>query len=211
MLNTDDTLCLCGSTSVLYLMWLWDKQWRPVNALLCSVYYKWNKMTDNHTSRYVRTYTKEAVRHHRFGLVAFAQRTHKHARTHLLQPEGTYHPPPGENCLFIIKTTNKCASTWHAILERVKQNKQRCDRETFRRGVGGCWSKSKVRANAAQWLRDAQVITHKIHRRCSQPLWSLQQNNELSVCTEKKHYTGKNKTTQMPSDDNGCVCTTSSV
>lgn len=66
------------------------------------------------------------------------------------------------------------------------------EREMRRQG------KSKVKATAARWLSDAQVNTHKWTFSAFSPLWSFQQNNEISVCTEKKRYTGKQA--QMPNE-----------
>lgn len=125
--------------------------------------------------------------------------TDKYASTHLLQPEGACHPPPGGNCLFIIKTTNKWPSAWHTILEWLNQNthgdtftESKREREMRRQG------KSKVKATAARWLSDAQVNTHKWTFSAFSPLWSFQQNNEISVCTERKRYTEKQA--QMPNE-----------
>lgn len=128
--------------------------------------------------------------------------TDKYASTHLLQPEGARHPPPGGNCLLIIKTTNKWPSAWHTILEWLNQNTHRCDGDTFteskREREMRRQGKSKVKATAARWLSDAQVNTHKWTFSAFSPLWSFQQNNEISVCTERKRYTEKQA--QMPNE-----------
>lgn len=109
---------------------------------------------------------------------------------------------PGGNCLFIIKTTNKWPSAWHTILEWLNQNTHRCDGDTFteskREREMRRQGKSKVKATAARWLSDAQVNTHKWTFSAFSPLWSFQQNNEISVCTERKRYTEKQA--QMPNE-----------
>lgn len=127
--------------------------------------------------------------------------TNMHPRT-CCNPRVLAIHPRGGNCLFIIKTTNKWPSAWHTILEWLNQNTHRCDGDTFteskREREMRRQGKSKVKATAARWLSDAQVNTHKWTFSAFSPLWSFQQNNEISVCTERKRYTEKQA--QMPNE-----------